>query len=235
MTKFLIFNDKRILEFPSNAIIWLIYLSLLGFSSLACLYAFFKPGIEPPIYPGPKLMEALRDAGRGQIIETKVRSLDKDSSDRKFSKLYRYKLADGNELSALVVRVRKQDDFKIESYGLLTKNVEPVYIKSPLFRDSVPYSMLGRIGDYSAIQTCIVPFSLKQNQADVRLAALTSTVKSLSKDSDNHLLSKIFGFNKRYDFSCLLLTYKLSKSIISDDDFKVWSAIVQQVQKALAN
>lgn len=193
-----------------------------------------KPGISPPIYPARKIADALDSVDNSKLVTSSINSLDKNDSDRKFSNLHHYKFENGSEILSVLARVRKKDDFKIESYGLLTKNISPIYMKSPRFLDKVPYSMIGLIENKRSLQTCIVPLTAKTEQVDVRLSSLTSTVKLISGQNEENFLSKILGFKKRYDYSCLVLTYKPAAGDDQALNLKTWNSIVQNVQRALA-
>jgi hypothetical protein len=107
-----------------------------------------------------------------------------------------------------MVRIRKRDDFKIETYGLLTKGIDPIYIESPSFNNTVPYSMLGLIDGKEALQTCVIT------------------------GSSQSLASKLLGTDDRSDYSCLVLTYH-PKSVKKASE--AWTSIIENVQIALSS
>jgi hypothetical protein len=198
----------------------------------ACIYAFLKPGISSPIYPDVKIDKALKDISLGPLISSSEIKLNKDSSDRKLSALYTYNYKDGSKILASIVRVRKRDDFKIETYGLLTKNIDPIYLKNSSPVKNVPPSLSGMIGTEKYIQTCIVPKSTRLDESDFRLNNLTSIVENLNPRS-NTLFDKIIGTKKNIDYSCLVLTYKPASSL---NEFPPpnWNKIVKHFQEALS-
>lgn len=198
----------------------------------ASLYSYLKPGISSPAYPDEKIKESLNLINSTKLISMTVKSLNQDSSDRKASKLYTYLYADGSELLGTLVRVRKKDDFKIETYGLLTKNLSPIYIKSGIFVNSIPYSTVGSIGNRRAIQTCVIPGTNKLNENDIRLSELTAAVERLYPSSKT-IFTKLLGTEQIIDYSCLVLTYK--PSLRSPEiNQKNWLSIVKNVQAAMA-
>lgn len=211
-----------------------VYISFVGLASIACLYSLLKPGISAPIHPSSQMLSAMNAVDNLKVLSTETTKLDNDSTDRMLSKLYQYNLSDGGNVKSVMVRVRKQGDFKIEGYGLLTKNVSPIYIKDSRFSDSIPYSIIGILAKHQTFQTCIVPRSTKIEEVDVRLSPLTSIVRSMRVSSSNRWLSKILGLEKSPDYSCLVLTYKPSSKFTNTASVRTWSAIVKEVQRALA-
>jgi hypothetical protein len=197
----------------------------------ACIYALLKPGISSPIYPKEKMDQALKAISSEPLISSSETKLDKDSSERKFSALYTYNYKDGSKVLATIARVKKRDDFKIETYGLLTKNIDPIYLKSPSFVNSIPASLSGMIGKDKYIQTCIVPKSTKLDENDFRLNNLTSIVEKLNP-RPNTLMDKVMGTKKNIDYSCLVLTYKPARTTNKFPPAN-WEAIVMNVQAAL--
>lgn len=208
-----------------------IYLLLVSLGILTCLYSYFKPGIAVPAYPNAKVLSALAQTKDFRLASWSNKDIKKDSSDRKLSPVYFYKSVDGSELISVMVRVRKRDDFKIEAYGQLTKDLKPIYIENPIFQDIVPRSMLGQINKKNYFQTCIVPGSKSLNEIDVRLSPLTEIVeKRVSTKST--LLTKLLGSKTNPDFSCLVLTFNPNSDLESDAR-KTWVSIVDKIQASI--
>lgn len=210
-----------------------IYSLFIILSVTGCIYALLKPGISKPILPPLKLTDSyiLGDQPGLRLVSSENIDLNKDTSDRKLSLLQTYTFQDGSQLLSVMVRIRKQGDFKIEGYGLLTKNIDPIYMDSSTFSNSIPYSMIGILNNKKAYQTCIVPSSSSIDQVDVRLAPLTSIIKKSSETETNRLLLKFLGQERIQDYSCLVLTYKPSAKINADSSSKSWRSIVQNVQR----
>jgi hypothetical protein len=212
-----------------------IYILLISFSLLACLYSLIIPGIGTPTYPVLKLGESLKSIHNDQLLRVVDKDLDQDSSDRKLSKLYTYEYGDGSKILSIMVRVRKRDDFRIETYGQLTKNIKQIYILNPTSTNTVPYSLQGLLGSKQSIQTCIVPGTSNSAQADVRLdGLLTSAASTAPRERD--YLAKILGTEAQDDYSCLVLTYQPS-SLNKAKEVGLqssWSSIIGKVQSALA-
>lgn len=213
----------------------LTYIVLILISTIACSYSFFKPGIASPPYPSSQFTKSLVTI-EPQPFSTLIKDLKNDSSDRKLSKLHQYKFSDGSELLALMVRVRKRDDFKIETYGLLTKGIDPIYIKSPMFNSIVPYSMEGKIGHRYAFQTCVIPGSSRLDQASVQLTPLLDFIDHAKEGSSRSLFSKLIGTADQSDYSCLVLTYFSSTTNSSSKVTRDrWSSIVARSQLVLSD
>jgi len=207
------------------------YVSMVFLSGFAFIYALLKPGITSPIYPSVEIEKALGKIDSASLISFKKVILNNDTSDRKLSPLFRYMYDDGSQILATMVRVRKRDDFKIETYGLLTKNIDPIYIRNSSFINSTPPSMAGLIDKVESIQTCVIPKTTQLEQSDVRLNSLTSTVERLSPQS-NTLLTKVLGTKKDVDYSCLVVTYMPSRKFQRLPSNN-WVTIVKKVQEAL--
>jgi len=207
------------------------YTPMVILSFAACIYAYFKPGITSPSYPDVEMKKALTKINSATLLSETKTTLDKDTNDRKLSPLFTYSYNDGSKILATIARVNKRDDFKIETYGLLTKNVEPIYLKSASFVNSIPYSITGMIGNNKSIQTCIIAKTNRLEESDIRLSALTSTLDNLYPNS-NTLLDKILGTKKHMDYSCLVITY-----IPGQNHQKIptenWITIVKNTQEAL--
>lgn len=207
------------------------YIPMVFLSLAACIYAYFKPGISTPRYPDTAMKKALAKINSASLTsETKI-DLKKDTSDRKLSPLFTYNYSDGSRVLGTVARVKKRDDFKIETYGLLTKNIDPIYLRSPSFVDSIPHSITGLIGNRKSIQTCIIANTTRIEDNDIRLSALTSTLEDLTPHS-NTLFDRILGTKKHIDYSCLVLTYLPPKSAAKIPN-KDWINIVTNAQQAL--
>lgn len=178
------------------------------------------------------MQKALIDIGSGSLISTSTTKLDKDSSDRTASSLHTYNYSDGSKLLAAIVRVRKRDDFKIETYGLLTKDIDQIYLKNSIISPSTPPSLSGMIGQDKYIQTCVIPGTRDIKDSDFRLDNLTAIVEKVNPGSDS-LLDKIMGTKKHIDYSCLVLTYKpaTDSAIIPP---KNWPIIIKEIQKVLS-
>jgi len=220
---------NRIITYP---MVLRVYAFTLVLALAACIYAFLKPGISSPIYPKVNIDKALKDIGLGLPISSSEKQLNKDSSDRKLSALYTYNYKDGSKILATIVRVRKRDDFKIETYGLLTKNIDPIYLKNANAVKSVPASLSGLIGTEKYIQTCVVPKSTRLDESDFRLNNLTSIVEKLNP-RPNTLFDKIIGTKKNIDYSCLVLMYKPASSL-NEFPPSNWNRIVKHFQEALS-
>jgi hypothetical protein len=218
-------------EVINNLTLKRVYGSLLFLSLSACLYSYFKPGIFSPTYPAQSIKEALGSLDSEPLTSATQETLDKDTSDRKLSPLYTYKYSDGSQVLGVLVRVRKRDDFKIETYGMLTKDIEEIYIKNPRFTAMVPYSLIGSLNQKNSIQTCIVPQSTKLDDVDIRLSNLISSAESLHPQSFS-LTDKLLGLKKDIDYACLVLTYQPASQDQTLTSNR-WKTIVKNVQTAL--
>lgn len=207
------------------------YLILIALALLASGYSYFKTGISSPVYPSILTSRLLALDSIEPPISTSSKLLDEDTSDRMLSPMHQYTFRDGSKLLAVMVRIRKRDDFKIETYGLLTKGIEPIYIKSPSFNNAVPYSMLGVINGKEALQTCVIPGTTKLDQVNVQLFPLLSQAEQLAGSSQS-LSSKFLGTDDRSDYSCLVLTYH-PKSVKGAT--KAWTSIIENAQLALSS
>jgi hypothetical protein len=219
--------DKQI----RHSLLTRVYVSTLFISLAACIYSYFKPGITVPQYPEKEMKEALIRINSASLISTKTTTLGSGTSDRQVSSLFTYSYDDGSKVLAAIVRVKKRDDFKIETYGLLTKNLEPIYLKSPNFIDSAPYAVSGMIGKKKAIQTCIIPKTTDIKSGDIRLANLTTTLEDLTPHS-NTIVDRIVGSRYNIDYSCLVLTY-VPAGLNFETPPKEWPLIAKNVQSAL--
>ncbi|MFN9546478.1 MAG: hypothetical protein ACK6AD_05330 [Cyanobacteriota bacterium] len=208
-----------------------VYTSVALLSLIACIYAYFKPGISSPIYPDKKMRIALKQIGGESLVSSRSISLNKDTSDRKLSPLFIYNFENGSKILTAIVRVKKRDDFKIETYGLLTKNIEQIYLKNTTFTDVVSPSITGSVGNTQYIQTCIVPKSTKVEESDVRLSNLISIVERLNPRSDT-LLAKIMGNKKNIDYSCMVITFKPASGLKVMPS-QEWKEIIKHAQEAL--
>lgn len=215
----------------SQLILLRFYTPLVIISLAACIYAYFKPGIISPNYPEAEMKKALTSINSSHLLSKTKKALNQDTSDRKLSSLFVYNYNDGSKVLATIARVRKRDDFKIETYGLLTKGVEPIYLKNSTFVNSTPYSIIGMIDKSKSIQTCIIPKTTRIEDPDIRLSALTSTVEKLSPNSST-LLDKILGTKKSIDYSCLVLTY-IPQQHHQNFPIENWNVIVKNAQEAL--
>ena len=210
-----------------------IYFFFIFFSLLASLYSLFVPGISKPIFPSGKMRENLLQLDLPSLLSFKKIDAAKDSSDRKLSSIYHYRFSDGSDLFATVVRVRKRDDFKIETYGMLTKGISEIYIKNPRMTNLVPYSIYGLINNRDSIQTCIIPGTTSLDKVDIRLSSLTASVRDLNA-SESNLTSKFLGTEKVRDYSCLILTYQPSTVLNPSDRSRTWNSMIKLSQLALA-
>jgi hypothetical protein len=207
------------------------YIFLLVVALLASFYSYFKTGISSPSYPS-LLHSKLKTSSFMQGLKTSSSiAIDKETSDRKLSPIYQYKLKDGSILKAVMVRVRKRDDFKIETYGLLTKGIDEIYIKSPTFIPNKPYSMIGIINGKKTLQTCILPGTKKLDEVNVQLFPLIAQADRLAGNSQS-LLSKLLGTDDRADYSCLVLTYQPHSLGTAKDQ---WEKIIHTVQLAMSD
>jgi hypothetical protein len=207
------------------------YTPMVIISLASCIYAYFKPGIISPSFPNVEMKKALTTVNSATLLSETKTPLDKDTNDRKLSPLFTYSYNDGSKILAVIARVSKKDDFKIETYGLLTKNIEPIYLKNSSFINSIPHSIIGMLGKTKSIQTCIIPKTTRIEESDIRLSALNSTLEKLNPRS-NSLSDKILGNKKHIDYSCLVLTYipQQSHQKIPTEN---WIVIVKNVQRAL--
>ncbi|MEB3318200.1 MAG: hypothetical protein VKO39_08705 [Cyanobacteriota bacterium] len=207
------------------------YIVLVFLSAVASFYVFFKPGILSPVYPEEKMKRSLTTIDSATLISSTKKAVNKDSSDRKLSPVYTYNYSDGSKILAAKVRVRKRDDFKIETYGLLTKNIDPIYLKNSSFVKVVPPSLSGMIGNDKFIQTCVIPKSKQVEDSDFRLDNLLSTVERLNPTADS-LFDKFLGTKKNIDYSCLVITYKPASNVktLPPDN---WKQIIRSVQTVL--
>lgn len=210
-----------------------VYSGTIFIAVVVNLYSMLKPGITTPEYPVSKMRNAINQIGSASLISTSQEKMTDDSSDRRHSPLFRYKYTDGSQILATVVRVKKRDDFKIETYGLLTKNLSPIYIQNQQFSGSPPYSIFGILGDHQSIQTCIYPGTDNLSKADIRLNELTGTAVALTPNQKVSIISKIIGSHKAVDYSCLVLTYKSANESVMKKQHK-WREIVGNVQSSLA-
>lgn len=212
------------------------YILFLFLAATGCIYVLLKPGISKPILPTLKLSdtEIFGEHHGSRIVSSDSIDLNKDSSDRKLSRLETYTFSDGSQLLSVMVRVRKQGDFKIEGYGLLTKNIDQIYMENSTFSNAIPYSMIGSLNNRRVYQTCIVPSSTNINQVDVRLAPLTSIIKKRSQSEANRLLLKLLGLERMQDYSCLVLTFKPSAKFNEVSSFNSWKSLVQNIQRSIS-
>ncbi|MEB3317228.1 MAG: hypothetical protein VKO39_03710 [Cyanobacteriota bacterium] len=209
------------------------YVPMVLTSVLACIYAYFKPGITSPRYPQAEMKKALAKINSASLISDTSKILNYDTSDRKISPLFSYNYSDGSKILALVARVKKRDDFKIETYGLLTKNIDPIYLKNASFVNTAPHSLVGMIDKKKSLQTCIIPKTTRLEDSDIRLSELTSTLEELTPHASSWL-DKIMGTKKHIDYSCLVMTYmppNNTQSLPNED----WTVIIKNTQKALLN
>ena len=207
------------------------YIVLISLSLLACGFSYYRSGISSPGFPAllTPTLEALTSVDPPQ--SSKSIQLDAESSDRKLSPATQYIFPDGSRLYAVMIRVRKRDDFKIETYGLLTKGIDQIYIRSPLFNSSIPYSMIGLIKGVETLQTCVIPGTTDLDQVNVQLFPLLSQADRRA-GSTQSLLSKFLGTDDRSDYSCLVLTFQ-PKSIKAGQS--AWRAIIQAAQLSMVS
>lgn len=210
-----------------------IYCFTISLSLFASLYSFLVPSISKPIFPSDEIKKSFLKLDSSSLVSVKTIQSTKDSSDRKLSSIYLYSFDDKSSILASIVRVRKRDDFKIETYGLLTKGISEFYIQNPRMTNSVPYSIYGLVGNRNSYQTCIVPRTTKLDEVDIRLSRLTTAVENLDTTRRN-LLSKLLGNEKTHDYSCLVLTYQPSSESKRSDHSKTWQSIIDLAQMALA-
>jgi len=206
------------------------YSFVLALSTVFTLYVLLKPGINSPVYP-KNLSNSLRKIGSSSLISVKEQKFEKDSSDRKLSSVFKYSYDDGSKIIASMVRVRKKDDFKIETYGLLTKNIDPIFLKNSMFINTIPPSHSGIVGKDKFIQTCVIPGSTQLADSDFRLSELTKTVEKLNPRKKN-LWDRFLGTAKSIDYSCLVLTYKIPSGLKQMPP-RNWLTIVSKAQAAL--
>jgi hypothetical protein len=205
-------------------------LSLIS-SLIGTTYVLVKPGISVPTFPDNQLSSVLKRVGSSTLSSLTKLDVDKNSSDRKLSPIYKYSYSDGSSLLATIVKVRKRDDFKIETYGLLTKNIDPIYLKNSTFLDIVPPSLLGTVSNTKFIQTCIIPGTNRLEDSDFRLGNLTTIIEKLYPKKTS-IFDKLLGTRKHINYSCLVLTYQLSSNP-NDLSIKKWQNLVREVQSAL--
>jgi hypothetical protein len=210
-----------------------IYVFTIFTALLSSLYSLFVPGISKPTFPSENMKESLLQLTSRKLISVKTFQSTSDSADRKLSSIHLYHYSDGLNILATIVRVRKRDDFKIETYGLLTKGIPELYIKNPRSTNSVPYSIYGLLGNRDSLQTCIVPGTTKIEQVDIRLGSLTAAVQSMDTTKSN-LLTKLLGTEKVHDYSCLVLTFQASTLSSPLERSKTWVSIIELAQMALA-
>jgi len=218
-------------HYLSNKLLLRAYIISLKSSIIGTIYVLVKPGISVPTFPENQLSNVLKRAGSSSQSSLIKLHVDKNSSDRKLSPIYKYTYSDGTTLLATIVRVRKRDDFKIETYGLLTKNIDPIYLKNSSFLDIVPPSLLGNVSNTKFVQTCIIPGTNRPEDSDFRLGNLTETVEKLYPKKTS-ILDKLIGTRKNINYSCLVLTYQVSSNP-KDLSIKKWQNIVREVQGAL--
>lgn len=218
------------LSIPNRLQIYYVFLLILGTVSTA--YISLRTTIEKPRYPDVKLKRSLEKLGAATISSVKRQDIKKDSSDRKLSDLYTYKFSDGSTIHAVIVRVAKKDDLKIEGYGLLTKDIPSIYIKYPRFTDKVPFSMVGAIDNKMSYQTCLIPKTEKLDQVDVRLFPLRDTVSKIAKH-EKSFSSRILGSMHATDLSCLVVTYQPNQSAASHLVSNAWTSLLQSLQSSL--
>jgi hypothetical protein len=217
----------------SSGLLVRFYAVVAALSLLANLYVFLKPGISIPEYPDQKLLNSLRRIGSSSLVSTDQINVEKNTSDRSSSSIFTYSYDDGSKLLANLVRVRKRDDFKIETYGLLTKNIEQIYLKNSSSINITPPSHMGTVGKDKFIQTCVVPKGKQLSDSDYRLSNLTAIVERLNP-ANNTIYDKVLGTKKNIDYSCLVLTYRLPAEV-KDKSFTHWQEVVRNVQKALGS
>jgi hypothetical protein len=210
-----------------------IYLFVLFFSLLACIYSFFVPGISKPDFPSTIMRDRFLHLNSHNLLSVKGSKAAEDTSDRKISTTYSYSYTDGSNVIATVVRVRKRDDFKIETYGLLTKGISTLYIKNPRMTNSIPHSIYGSLNNRDSFQTCIIPGTKTLDKVDIRLNSLTANVEDMDT-TRNNLFSKVLGTEKVQDYSCLVLIYQPSPLANPSERSSTWNSIIELAQMALA-
>ena len=204
------------------------YILLASLALLACVLSYYRSNISSPMFP-PLLTSKLNALNSSNsTILSKSFQLAENTSDRKLSSVTRYTFPDGSRLFAVMVRVRKRDDFKIETYGLLTKGLDLIHIKSPLFSNTVPYSMVGLIKGIKTLQTCVVPGTTDLEQVNVQLFPLQSQADRLAGNTQS-FFSKLLGTDDRSDYSCLVLTYQPN----SDTAKNAWIEIIRAAQMSM--
>lgn len=210
----------------------LVYAFLVGSSLLSVTYSYLSPGISSPVHSPMNMSSILKKLNLPSLVSTSAININENTSDRKFSKLYRYSFNNGSNLTSVMVRVRKRDDFKIETYGLLTKGIDSLYIESPTIHSSPPISMIGRISGKPAIQTCLVPGTSQLDQANVQLDPLTSLAENHSGQRSS-FRAKLLGFETYTDYSCLVLTYFPSLTEQKSQSYiQIWSKLVTLAQSS---
>lgn len=209
------------------------YVFLIFMSSLACIVSSQNSKISVPPFPDTKMRNALASLPTSKLIKASESSLDANSSDRSFSPLYSYLFNNSSRLLIVNARVRKRDDFKIETYGQLTKGIDPIYLENSRFISN-PNSLKSIVDNKTVYQSCIIPGSNKLSDIDVRLNPLASYIARESNQSKN-VMTRILGLEKKKDYSCFVVTFYPNGNFSEDEQLREWTTILKSLQQVLAN
>lgn len=210
-----------------------IYVFLIIMSSLGCIFSSQNSKISIPIFPDLTVKDALESLPSSKLIKVSESPLDANSSDRHFSPLYSYFFKDSSRLLIVNARVKKRDDFKIETYGLLTKGIDQIYLENSRFISS-PNSLRAFVDKKPVYQSCIIPGSNQLNDIDVRLNPLTSFIERKSNSSKN-VITRVFGIDRKRDYSCFIITFFPNANLSEDEQLKDWKTILTKLQQVLAS
>lgn len=158
---------------------------------------------------------------------------DADTSDRMLSPIYLYRFDDFSRILAVNVRVKKRDDFKLETYGLLSKGVKQIYLENSRLLGGPPFSLYSVVDNKPVYQSCIIPGSKSLNDIDVRLVPLTSLIAKKS-NSSRSILSRFLGLSEKRDYSCIVVTFFPDGKISEAAHQEKWTLILTTLQKSLA-
>jgi hypothetical protein len=199
----------------------------------ACIFSSQNSKISIPSFPNPTVSDALESLPSSRLIRVSESNLDANSSDRNFSPLYSYLFNDSSRLLIVNARVRKRDDFKIETYGLLTKGVDQIYLENSRFISN-PNSLRAFVDKKPVYQSCIIPGSNQLSDIDVRLTPLTSFIQRESGSSKN-LITRVLGIDRKRDYSCFIITFFPNANLSEDEQLREWTTILKKLQNVLAS
>lgn len=210
------------------------YRLLIIASIFGCLVSSQNSALTIPTLPEEHIKKALASMPSSKLINVSRINPEANTSDRMLSPILVYTFDDSSRLLAVNVRVKKRDDFKLETYGLLAKGIKQIYLENSRLIGGPPFSLKSIVENKTVYQSCIIPGSKDLNDIDVRLAPLTSFIAKNS-DSSKSFLSKFLGLSKRRDYSCVVVTFFPDGTISEDAQLRKWTSILSTLQKSLGS
>jgi hypothetical protein len=211
-----------------------IYLLLIFASVFGCLVSSQNSVLSVPTLPEEKIRRALVSIPSSKLINISRINSNANTSDRMLSPIYLYRFDDFSRILAVNVRVKKKDDFKLETYGLLAKGVKQIYLENSRLLGGPPFSLYSVVDNKPVYQSCIIPGSQSLNDIDVRLVPLTSLIAKKSNNSRS-ILSRFSGLSEKRDYSCIVVTFFTDGKISEAAQLKKWTLILTKLQKSLAS